>query len=138
MYQPEILCTYHLIDDYELSEDLYKIQFLQIFGLDRDQDQNKKEDLDHEVKIEEIIESIFTDISNNTEYKIIESNAKLNVAINDILLACNSVINGTTNELVFRLLFNYDFFHKFHRCVSDFLLYGTISPKNLENLITTL
>ncbi len=134
MYQPEILCTYHLIDDYELSEDLYKIQFLQIFGLD----QSKKEDLDAEVKIEEIIESIFTDISNNAEYKIIESKAKLNIAINDILIACNSVVNGTTDELVFRLLFNYDFFHKFHRCISDFLLYGTISTKNLENLITTL
>ena len=134
MYQPEILCTYQLIDEYELSEDLYKIQFLQIFGLD----QRDKEKIEAESKIEAIITSIFTDISNNAEYKIIESKAKLNIAINDILLACNSVVNGTTDELVFRLLFNYDFFHKFHRCISDFLLNGTISPKNLENLITTL
>ena len=134
MYQPEILCTYHLIDDSELSEDLYKIQFLQIFGLD----QSNKETIDAESKIEGIITSLFTDISNNTEYKIIECKAKLNIAINDILLACNSVVNGTTDELVFRLLFNYDFFHKFHRCISDFILHGTISLQNLENLITTL
>ena len=134
MYQPEILCTYHLIDDYELSEDLYKIQFLQIFGID----QSIPENLDAESQIEVIITSIFTDISNNAEYKIIESKANNNIAINDILLACNSVVNGTTNELIFRLLFNYDFLHKFHRCISDFILYGTISPKNLENLITTI
>lgn len=134
MYQPEILCTYHLIDDYELSEDLYKIQFLQIFGID----QSIPENSDAESQIEVIITSIFTDISNNTEYKIIESKANNNIAINDILLACNSVVNGTTNELIFRLLFNYDFLHKFHRCISDFILYGTISPKNLENLITTI
>ena len=135
MYQPEILCTYHLIDDYELSEDLYKIQFLQIFGID----QSIPAKLDEaESQIEVIITSIFTDISNNAEYKIIESKANNNIAINDILLACNSVVNGTTNELIFRLLFNYDFLHKFHRCISDFILYGTISPKNLENLITTI
>ena len=102
MYQPEILCTYQLIDEYELSEDLYKIQFLQIFGLD----QRDKEKIEAESKIEAIITSIFTDISNNAEYKIIESKAKLNIAINDILIACNSVVNGTTDELVFRLLFN--------------------------------
>ena len=136
MYQSDMLCTYHLIDDYELSECLYKIQFLQIFGIDPVI--TNQENLDTESTIEGIITSIFTDISNNTEYKIIECKAKLNIAINDILLACNSTVTGTTNELVFRLLFNYDFCHKFHRCISDFLLYGTISQKNMENLITTI
>ena len=137
MYQYDILCTYQLIDDYELSEYLYRIQFLQIFGINQT-NQTNQEIIDAESKIEGIITSIFTDISNNAEYKIIESKAKLNIAINDILLACNSISEGTTDELVFRLLFNYDFFHIFHRCISDFLLHGTISSKNLENLITTI
>jgi len=138
MYQSDILCTYHLIkDDYELSEHLYRIQFLQIFGIDTN-NQSNQEKIDAESKIEGCITSIFTDISNNAEYKIIECKAKLNIAINDILLACNAGAEGTTDELVFRLLFNYDFFHNFHRCISDFLLHGTISSKNLENLITAI
>ena len=97
--QLDQLFTYHLItadseDEKDLSEMLYKIQLLQLFGLN---------ELDETVMNEKM----------NSLYETIKEESFITE-----LLQENSYKHSFFNsELLFRTLFSYDYLDLFHRCL---------------------
>lgn len=94
----QFICTYHLIDDYEESFMLYKVQFLQIFGLDEYSDNiiNKiVQKLYHKIKDKEVIKKM---IDSNKIYDDDLANFMLYFRYNTLHLFHKILINILNNE----------------------------------------
>jgi len=122
-YQADFICTYKLMDNEEDQEQLYRIQLLQAFDLTQWNDE----------KINTRIGELYTVVAR--EFKTIFVKARENKNINQIL----SIFNGEIDDdIIFKTLFNFDYFDLVHRCIVDYLLNATISPKYMNNLINAL
>tara|TARA_B100001093_G_C26815815_1_gene1009656 strand:+ start:366 stop:713 length:348 start_codon:yes stop_codon:yes gene_type:complete len=98
------LCTYQLIENYEESFMLYKVQFLQIFNIDEYDDNlinSKVEKLYNKIKDNKIIKKL---ISNNNYY--------------------------TDNLASFMLYFRYDTLYIFHKILNNILNNDNINENN--------
>lgn len=117
MYNTTFRCTYHLLDDEDESDILYKIQFLQAFNLDEWEDK----------KIDEILTYIETQLNVN------ENGLKLMSKIREIML----MEHGSNNfEVAF--LCSYNFFYLLHECLIDLEINKNISQENFDKLITKI
>ena len=122
MYNTLFLCTYNLIhnkdvdeDDDELSNDLYRSQLLQAFNLS-EWDSGK---------IVTMFENLSKMLSNNDKGKVILERMKN-----------KSMIPIEDMEIV--VLFSYDYFDLFHKCLLDFFTHGRILEETKNNLINKI
>lgn len=116
MYNTTFICTYNLInekdEDSELSNELYRIQFLQALNL-------KEWD-------SVIIDKQFNDINN-----------KLNETIKGkmILESIKTISTFPIEDVGLILLFSYDYFYLFHNCLIDLFNKNDISDEKYNMLI---
>lgn len=113
----DFICTYHMIDDNEESNILYKIQILQAFNL-------SELDTFHEEKIQNEIKELFNKYKN---YKQLENIIDMVKKKHNLLLIKDNII--------FIILFSYDYFYIFLSCLRDLENNNIISDKNYNKLI---
>lgn len=123
MYDDSFVCTYHLLED-DSTDELYRIQFLQALSL-QDWD-------DHKVDSE--IDAIYADISNALWVTTAITRLKDGSSIGTWFAQLGSI----NDEMVFRLLFGYDYFHLTHRCVSELRRTGSTSDEARDALLNKL
>jgi|688.fasta_scaffold173606_2 hypothetical protein len=131
-YQTDFICTYKLMED-EFSQDyLYRVQLLQAFGMERWNDEN----------INVITNDTFNIIKDTEIFREIIETAKQNKdMINILTLICNENINNETinqDELVFELLFKYEFFDLTHKCLCEQLRCGRVCESTKDVLLNVL
>ena len=128
MYQADFICTYKLMENELDQEDLYRIQLLQAFDLN---------DWDDEA-INAIILDLYARVS--SEFKEIFEKARRNETILEMLafFKLSGEKRLEENDIIFKLLFKFEYFDLLHRCIVDFLLKQTIQHKYLANLLNIL
>ena len=131
MYQTDFICTYKLMDD-EFTDDLYQIQILQAFNLEKWDDN--------------FINTLCFDLymiltkSDNIFRDIIER-AKKNIDITNIydsIIDKDDKDDKEDDKIIFALLFTYDYFDLFHKCICEYMRNGKVSFQSLENLMIKL
>ena len=120
------ILTYNLIEDYDTSLELYRIQFLQFFKLNNYCD----------TTVSNIIDSLYNYLNKNIEIiEILEKIYKIEkINIDNIAMITNQDIN----RLCFQLLFGYDYLYMFHKCLIIYINNNNnnyIYFKELNNLI---
>jgi len=115
----DFLCTYHLIDDKEDSNLLYKIQLLQAFNL-----YNYNEFDDEKIQYE--ISKLFNKYKDNNQIKNILDNLKIKHNL------------FFDNNLLFIILFSYDYFYIFFSCLKDLETNDYIINENYNKLINII
>ena len=144
-YQTDFICTYKLMDE-EFTDDLYQIQLLQAFNLDK-WDDALINNLCYELYILLMKpETIFRDIIEKGKQNRDIKN------IYDSIIQEEHAKNGDDHtkgeehakgedehdSIIFALLFTYDFFDLFHKCICEYFRNGVISLKTLENIMIKL
>ena len=110
-YQHDFVCTYKLMDTPDEQEQLYRIQLLQAFEL---------YDWD-DAKVNDIIVEVFSILNLNSDFKaIIEKAIK-----NDHIIELFETLKITyTDDVVFTMLFKYEYFDLIHSFIADILMQG--------------
>ena len=128
MYQADFICTYKLMENEADQEDLYRIQLLQAFDLNEWDDE----------AINAIILDLYARVS--SEFKEIFEKARRNETILEMLafFKLSGEKRLEENDIIFKLLFKFEYFDLLHRCIVDFLLNQTIQHKYLANLLNIL
>lgn len=128
-YQTDFICTYKLMED-EFSQDyLYRVQLLQAFGMERWDDD----------KINTITNDTFNTIKDTDTFREIIETAKQNKDMMSLLtLICTEDNNVNQDELVFELLFKYEFFDLIHKCLCEQLRNGRVSDATKDVLLNVL
>lgn len=127
-FQTDFRCTYKRMLDPEEQENLYRIQLLQAFNMN-----NWNDDA-----INDTVTEIYRKISQDTDFKIIFVKAQNNKSLNEMLTLFNEDESIEQNEIIFTMLFKYEYFDLLHRCISDYLREGQIKKDNFEMLINAL
>ena len=123
MYDDSFVCTYHLLED-DSTDELYRIQFLQALGLHEWDDD----------KVDSEINAIYANTSKAPW--VAAAVARLR---HDSPVAAWLAQFGTINdEMVFRMLFGYDYFHLTHRCISELRRTGNTSDEARDALLNKL
>jgi len=139
MYQADFVCTYKLFDDMDDNdrEQMYRIQILQAFDLTEWNDD----------KINKIIEELYFSISSDGVFNDIFKKAKTNTHVSEILdiyrannteIETDKVAIIDENDIIFKLLFKYEYFDLTHRCIIDFIINKSIDEKYLNKLLSEL
>jgi len=139
MYQADFVCTYKLCNDIHENdqEQLYRIQLLQAFNLNVWNDD----------EINRIIEELYLSISLSGVFNDVFIKAKLNKNINELLEVyklCNTEIETDKiaiideNDIVFKLLFKFEYFDLTHRCIIDYLINKSVDEKYMNKLLMAL
>ena len=139
MYQADFVCTYKLCNDIHENdqEQLYRIQLLQAFDLTQWNDD----------KINKIIEELYSSISLSGVFNTVFIKAKQNQTISELLEVyklCNTEIETDKiaildeNDIVFKLLFKFEYFDLTHRCIIDYLIHNSVDEKYLNKLLSVL
>ena len=129
-YQHDFICTYKLMDNDNDQEQMYRIQLLQAFDLNH---------LDDD-KMNQTIMELYTIISDSLEFKQIFRKARENNSIKEII----NLIDNTEDEddigddLIFKILFKFEYFDLLHRCIVDYLITNTIYSTYMNNLLNVL
>lgn len=122
MYQTNIICNYKQHDNDD-QEDMYRIQFLQIFDLDIWDDNI----------INEISNDMYNKVKTNPDINII-----MNAANKSEKLTTIKQIIGNDDITIFKGLFQYDLLDLFHLCLCDIINSNEIKTINKDNLINNL
>ena len=130
MYQADFICTYKLMDNEYDQEQLYRIQLLQAFDLKEWNDE----------KINTIISDLYMVLNNADLLKEVFIKARLNKNIMEMLdfLKLSGEIRLDENDIIFSLLFKFEYFDLLHRCIVDYLINYTIAEKYIQNLLEAL
>jgi len=139
MYQTDFVCTYKLFNDIDENdqEQMYRIQLLQAFDLTEWNDD----------KINKIIEEVYFSIYRDGVFKEIFIKANKNKHINEILeiykmnnteIESDKIAIIDQNDIIFRLLFKYEYFDLTHRCIIDYIINKSIDEKYLNKLLSEL
>ena len=112
------------------QEQLYRIQLLQAFDLTEWND----------TVINTTIAELYARLSNVPIFADIFLQARANTSIIEMLdlLRLNGEEHLADNEIIFQLLFKFEFFDLFHRCIVDYFVNNTLSAKYMTNLVHTL
>lgn len=127
-YITDFVCTYKNIADTNESNILFRSQYLQAFNLDF---------FDINV-INEICEKLFNLMQKHQENKL---NNLLDFLYNNHaiqLLPFGFKKNTYSNLFTFQILFSYDYFDLFHKCLIDLINNNFISDNNYSNLINLM
>lgn len=130
MYQADFICTYKLMDDANDQEQMYRIQLLQAFDLNEWND----------AVINTTIAELYATLSCLPIFTDIFLKARGNTYIIEMLdlLQLNGEEHLEDNEIIFQLLFKFEFFDLLHRCIVDYFANNTLSTKYITNLLNTL
>ena len=127
-YITDFVCTYKNIEDTNESNILFRSQYLQAFNLDF---------FDINV-INEVCEKLFNLMQKHQENKL---NKLLGFLYNNHaiqLLPFSFKKNTYSNLFTFQILFSYDYFDLFHKCLIDLINNNFISDNNYSNLINLM
>ena len=135
-YQTDFVCTYKQMSDEISQETLYRIQLLQALGLETWDDE----------KVIVILNNTYDKIKDITVFRNIFKKAKKNKDLEFLLaLICASTnenikeeVDDCNDKLVFQLLFKYEYFDLFHRCLSEQLRNGRVEDKIVGSIIDIL
>jgi len=134
MYDSEFLCTYKMMDTEEEQEHLYKIQFLQAFGLEEWDDELIHEymtDLYNLMKTDVNLQQILLNLSQvETVRDFINSTCKY---VEQNIIDSNTLVDK--NMILFTFLFQYNYFDVFHKCIYDFQHTLGISDTRMQTLV---
>ena len=131
MYQTDFICTYKLMDE-EFTDDLYQIQLLQAFNLEK-WDDALINNLCYELYILLMKpDTIFRDIIERAKKNIDITN------IYDSIIDKDDKDDKEDDKIIFALLFTYDYFDLFHKCICEYMRNGKVSFQTLENLMIKL
>ena len=122
MYNTDFICTYKLLHEDE-QEELYRIQYLQAFNLTQWNDK----------QISLSVTELYNTLKDNLDIKEI-----LKRLASSSHLQSYITLIGDKEEDIFCLLFNFDFFDLFHRCLCDAINKKDINIKNKQNLLEKL
>lgn len=133
MYQTDFLCTYKLMNKLSYQDELYRIQILQAFNLEKWNDN----------QIHDTIGELYLLLKDNDEIKQIINKAKKNDNINNLFENVTSFANDNGNDndndsIIFTILFNFSTFDLLHRIIIDFLINNTIEERFSTNLLNAL
>jgi len=139
MYQADFVCTYKLFDDMDENdkEQMYRIQLLQAFDLTEWND-----DI-----INNIIEELYFSISLSGDFKDVFTKARRNKDINELLNIYNAsnreietdkIAILDENDIIFKMLFKFEYFDLTHRCIIDYLIHNSIDDIYLNKLLSAL
>ena len=125
MYQTDFICTYKFMDDTNDQEQMYRIQILQAFDL------NEWDD-DH---INNIIMELYTTFANVDEFKEIFKKARANKSVMEMLdlFQLSGEERLDENDIIFKILFKFEYFDLLHRCIVDYLLNNSICLLEFSN-----
>lgn len=116
-YDSSFLCTYKQLDD----DDLYRAQFLQAFKCTSwdDAEITKKTDI------------VYDNVGHHfkTCYDTFRAN---NTRFTHLMMFMGQ---HHTNENLFRILFCMDLFSETHRCISDIVNNGNVTPDSIDALL---
>ena len=127
MYQADFICTYKWMDDPEDQEQMYRIQLLQAFDLNEWNDD----------KINATIQEIYTSLAKTDELQNIYKKARQNTFIMETLsLFSPETVIG--DDIIFNLLFKFEYFDLLHRCIVDFLINGNVDEMYATKLLNAL
>jgi len=118
------------MEDESDQEQLYRIQLLQAFDLNEWNDEN----------INTTIRDLYTVLSRTDEFKEIFNKARANQSIMEMieLFKLSGEERLEENDIIFNLLFKFEYFDLLHRCIVDYLLNHTLSPKYATHLLNAL
>jgi hypothetical protein len=123
MYNTEFVCTYKQHDEDE-KDDMYRIQLLQVYNLDRWDDD----------KINKIMTTIFEKYANSTDMRDIIARARESDKLSNIKLYI-----GDDDLTIFKGMFQYELFDLIHLCICDLVDKSEkISYLNKNTLINNL
>lgn len=107
-YDTSFLCTYNLIDEDDQSIICYQSQLLQAF--------KQTEYLDDKISV--ITSKIYDLLKDNKEIQ-----EMLNILSKKLVLLqfFNSKNNELDNSFVFPMLFSFEYFHMFHKLLSNYI-----------------
>jgi hypothetical protein len=130
MYQADFVCTYKLMDNEYDQEQLYRIQLLQAFDLNVWEDD----------KINSTIAELYAELLNRNVFNEIFLKARQNTCIIEMIdaLTLSGEERLDENDIIFKLLFKFEYFDLLHRCLVDYLLNKTIDDKYINNLMGAL
>jgi hypothetical protein len=139
MYQADFVCTYKLFDDIDENdrEQMYRIQLLQAFDLT----------LWNDDIINKVIEELYSSISLSGVFKDVFTKARRNKDISELLNiynASNTEIETDKiaildeNDIIFKILFKFEYFDLTHRCIIDYLINNSIDDLYLNKLLSEL
>lgn len=117
MYNIDFECKYYL----DHSDDLYRSEILKAFDLNDWDDKimnDKMDTLYNHLKECEFVIKLMKKLKENKEFSV--------------FLFFISQDGG--DEAVFRLLFNYDFFHLFHLVLCDYIRHNKLNNELFKNL----
>ena len=123
MYNTEFLCTYKQMDDGDDQEDMYRIQFLQAFGIEQWDDDIINDITNHLFKKLSTLEEMQTIISKCREFK-------------DHTMFITML--GDDDLTVFKLLFKFELFDITHKCITEYTNEGKITSNTLTSMINNL
>lgn len=130
MYQTDFICTYKLMTDERLQEQLYSIQLMQALGLDTWDD----------AAADRVLAAVITELQDKPVFMSILKLAKVNKSIADMtnMFSVRGKDEPIDDSIVFRLLFCYDYLDLMHRCVSDQLRHGKVTLEHCTALCQAL
>jgi|TARA_B110000114_G_C15073501_1_gene390726 hypothetical protein len=122
MYNTEFVCTYKKHDEDE-KDDIYRIQLLQVYNLDRWDDS----------KINTIMTTIFDKYTKNLDMRHIINKARRSDKLSNIKLYI-----GDDDLTIFKGMFQYELFDLIHLCICDLDKSDKISDINKNTIINNL
>ena len=130
MYQADFICTYKRMDNEYDQEQLYRIQLLQAFNLNEWDDE----------KINATIDDLYMVLARMNEFNAIFLKARQNEQMIEMLdlFKLSGEERLDENDILFKLLFKFEYFDVLHRCIVDYLLNNTIAEKYIKNLLDAL
>lgn len=114
-YATDFVCTYHLIDDPDDSDNLFKLQFLQAFNAGSTS------------QSDECLESIFNNVNVTTNklYDLYKNNEQIKNLLHTIKLSNNTMSTFAGDEenefLNFQFCFSYSYFYITHKILSSLI-----------------
>lgn len=128
MYQADFICTYKRMDNPDDQEQLYRIQLLQAF------DSN---DFDDE-KINATIADLYKEL--NELFTDVFIKARQNESVIELIdyLRLSGEERLEENDIIFNLLFKFEYFDLLHRCIIDYLINDSIHEKYIQALLEAL
>ncbi len=122
MYNSDFVCTYKSHDP-EDQEAMYRVQFLQAFGITKWEDD----------EVSKITDELLDELKGLDDIKEILSKARESEQLQLFL-----TIIGNDDASVFRMLFKFELFDHLHRCISDAKRCGKIELENKTALLNNL
>ena len=114
------------MDTPEDQDQLYRIQLLQAFDM-----QVWNEDLINNTIIE-----LFNTLNLTADFKNILEKARDSKDIKELFERLN-ILDGE-DDLIFTMLFKYEFFDLLHSCIADILMFDAVHPTHLTKFLDAL